>query len=80
MEVEKISINNLSELWHKLDRSFFMDKTNIFIKFNFKNNVNDENYASQLRLFIYAINHKLRNFFFQESLRQNSFHINASPK
>ena len=78
--MKKKKISKISELWYKQDRSFLVAKTNLFIKFSFDNDVNDVNFATQLRLFIYAINHNLRNFFFQESLRQNSFHINASPK
>ncbi len=70
----------MAELWYKLDRSFLLAKTNIFIKFNFEYDVNDVKYASQLRLFIYALNHILRNYFYDECLRQNSFQINASPK
>ncbi len=80
LEVEKIAINHNAELWYKFDRSFLIAKTNMFIKFNFEHDVNDIMYATQLRLLIYAINHNFRNFFFEESLRQNSFSINASPK
>ena len=80
LEVFKVQIDDIAELWHKYDRSFLIAKTNMFIKFNFEHDVNDIKYATQLRLLIYAINHNLRNFFFEESLRQTSFNINASPK
>jgi insulysin len=66
------------ELWHKKDRSFFVTKTNLFMKFIFDIDVNNPKYATKMRLLIYALNHYLRNFFFDESLRQTSFHINAS--
>jgi insulysin len=66
------------ELWYKQDRSFYIARTNFFIRFHFEQNVNDIKYATQLRLLLYAFNHKLRNFFFQESLRQTSFELRAN--
>jgi insulysin len=66
------------ELWHKRDRSYFVTKTNLFIKFIFDIDVNNPKYATKMRLLIYALNHYMRNFFFDESLRQTSFHLNAS--
>merc|ERR1712151_848211 len=79
LTVRRKKMSKISELWYKRDRSYLVAKTNLFIKFSFEKDVNDVKFASQLRLFIYAINNVLRNYFFQESLRQNSFVISANP-
>jgi len=78
LQPKKIYSNSFYEIWYKQDKSFLVAKTNIFIKFIFNNSVTDSKFAAKIRLLIFAINHNLRNFFHQESLRQTSFHLNAN--
>jgi insulysin len=70
---------NLYEYWYKLDRSYHMAKSNLFIRFHFDFNVSDINYATKLRLLINAFNHYMRNLYFEESLRQNNIEIGPNP-
>jgi secreted Zn-dependent insulinase-like peptidase len=68
------------ELLYKQDRSYYIAKSNLFITFIFEGQVNNPSHATKLRLLIYALQHHLRNFFFDQSLNRNSFHLKASPK
>jgi hypothetical protein len=67
-------------VYYKLDRSFLIEKSNLFLRFEFPIDVNDLKITTNLRLFVYLINHNLRHFFFEESRRENICEINATPK
>jgi len=51
----------------------------MFIKFVFNGNVNDPNHSTLLRLYVLYLNQSFANFYHDETLRQNHYHINASP-
>ena len=72
--------NEKVEFYHKLDRSFLISKTNLFVKFVFNKDVNNAKYATFLRLLVHSLNHHLRHYFSEEHMRHNNIHINASPK
>ena len=61
--------------YYKRDRSFLFDKSNLYLKFVLNYPPYDIKYASCLRLYIFALFHRLRNSFYEESLRGNSFQI-----
>jgi insulysin len=65
-------------LLYKLDRTYLIAKTNLFLRYIYETNVNDIVYATKLRLLIYIINHYLSNFFNAEGLRHTSFEIKAN--
>ena len=67
-------------LWHKRDRSFFVSKVNFLNKFIFSFNVNDAKYTTLQRLYVYAIHHVFRNFFYNQALKQTKFLLKANAK
>lgn len=66
--------------YYKQDRSFLIDKSNIYIKFNLNYNPDDISFGANIRLYVFAIFHSLRNDFYEETLRQNSFQIKGNNR
>lgn len=66
--------------YYKQDRSFLIDKSNIYIKFNLNYNPDDISFGVNIRLYVFAIFQALRNDFYEETLRQNSFQIKGNVR
>ena len=75
---KKLNINGIKAYFTK-DRSFLINKTNFICKFTFPYaNIYDISFISYIRLYIFALYYKLRNYFFIESLKGNSFKIQTN--
>ena len=75
---KKLHINGIKAYFTK-DRSFLINKTNFICKFTFPYaNIYDISFISYIRLYIFALYYKLRNYFFIESLKGNSFKIQTN--